>query len=125
MWWCTECPLPLASEVQLTSSCLTDQFSHQRGPIANVRVRDAFELPLWLHGSSASSYVCQLNQSPPFDAVLDSCAASARMLCIWVDMAEGNVTNKTPGLSSRNGTIVNRVNQSELLSCVSAGTRQC
>ncbi len=55
---------------------------------------------------------------------LDSEVQLTGMLCIWVDMAEGNVTNKTPGLSSRNGTIVNRVNQSELLSCVSAGTRQ-
>ena len=101
------------------------RFSHQRGPTTNVSDRDAFELPPWLHGSSESSYACQLNQSHPFAAVLDSCAALARMLCILLDMVEGNVASKTPGLSSRNGTVLNRVNQSELLSCVSAGSKQC
>ena len=94
------------------------QFSHQRGPTTNVSDRDAFELPPWLHGSSESSYACQLNQSHPFAAVLDSCAALARMLCILLDMVEGNVASETPGLSSRNGTILSCVKRSEFLSCV-------
>ena len=40
------------------------------------------------------------------------------MLCILLDMVEGNVASKTPGLSSRNGTILNCVKRSEFLSCV-------